>query len=266
VALTGYQPEIRILTVMACQLSRWGMSDMCAPFWRLYCNQDPGAALVLDGVEVPIVPGQLIAIPPETPCASRLLTPVHHTYIHFVARPPFAALPRRIYAWPLPSALRLQVDSLVERLEHADERDVQLAMTALLLATWALCHLPVADLRLDRRDPRIDRVLALMEDEADAGLSNTDLARVAGMHPAAFARRFRQVTGTTPQAMLLSRRVERAANLLVHGDGEVAAVAEATGFCDRAHFSRVFSKLRGMGPAAFRDLMRAERSGPRGFQ
>jgi AraC-like DNA-binding protein len=264
VALTSYQPEIRILTVMACQLSRWGMDDMRAPYWRLYVNRGSGAAVVLEGREIPITPGSLVAIPPETPCASRLTAPVHHTYIHFVARPPFAALPRRVYTWPLEPDLRRQVEALVARLVHADERDVQVAMTAQLLATWALCHLPSSDLRLDRRDPRIDRVLAMMEDETDAAWSNADLARIAGMHPAAFARRFRQVTGTTPQAMMLSRRVERAANLLVHGDGEVTAVAEETGFCDRAPFSRVFKKLRGMGPAAFRDLMRADRSGRRG--
>lgn len=258
-ALTGYQPEIRILTAMACRLQRWGLDDMRAPYWRLYRNREDGAALVLDGERHPIPAGVLVAVPPETPCASRLDAPVHHTYLHFVARPPFAALPRQIYAWQPPRELAAMVDELDELLERTDERDVRVGMLAHLLATWALCRVPPADLRLDRQDPRIDRALAAIEGDEMGALGNGDLARIAGMHPAAFARRFRQITGTTPQGMAMSRRIERAANLLVHGDGDVVAVAAATGFCDRAHFSRAFSKQRGMGPAAFRDLMLADR-------
>ena len=261
--LAGYQPELRILTVMACHLGRWKLDDMRAPFWRLYRNREEGAAVVLDGRELPITAGRLVAIPPETPCAARLHAPVHHTYLHFVARPPFARLPRRIYVWDPPSELAAQVDELVARLERADERDVRVAMLAHLLATWALCRIPLDDLALDRQDPRIDRALAAIEDDESGGLTNTDLARLAGMHPAAFARRFRQVTGTTPQGMALSRRIERAANHLVHGDGDIDAVAAATGFCDRAHFSRAFKKLRGVAPGAFRDLMWADRGRPR---
>lgn len=259
----AFQPEIRLLTVMASQLERWRLDDMRAPYWRLYRNREPGMELLLDGEAHPVRPGELVAIPPETPCAGRLSAPVHHTWIQFVARPPFAALPRRIYRWRPPEALLADADELVGLLERGDEREVRVAMLAQLLVTWALCRVPLADLRLDRRDPRIDRALVAIEGDEFGALGNADLARIAGMHPAAFARRFRQITGTTAQAMATAGRIERAANLLVRDQGDIAAVAEATGFCDRAHFSRTFKRLRGMTPGAFRDLMRGQRPGAR---
>ncbi len=40
--------------------------------------------------------------------------------------------------------------------------------------------------------------------------------------------------------------------MLSHSEISIKDVAEATGFCDRYHFSRVFKQLRGVGPAEYR--------------
>ena len=49
-----------------------------------------------------------------------------------------------------------------------------------------------------------------------------------------------------------ARRIELAGVLLHNSAKKIEEIAAATGFCDRYHFSRVFKRLRGMGPAEFR--------------
>jgi transcriptional regulator GlxA family with amidase domain len=47
-------------------------------------------------------------------------------------------------------------------------------------------------------------------------------------------------------------RVREAAKLLLQTDASIDAIAEQTGFPNRAHFSRVFKQVTGAAPAGFR--------------
>ena len=55
------------------------------------------------------------------------------------------------------------------------------------------------------------------------------------------------------------QRVERACVLLHATGNSIEQIAEATGFCDRYHFTRVFTRLRGVSPAAFRKTLTTPR-------
>jgi len=88
-------------------------------------------------------------------------------------------------------------------------------------------------------------------------IRNADLAELAHMNVNSFSRLFRQATGETPQAHLTRLRVEEACVLLHEAALAIPDVAEATGFCDRYHFTRVFRKGRGMTPGAFRRMLAA---------
>ena len=46
--------------------------------------------------------------------------------------------------------------------------------------------------------------------------------------------------------------MREAARLLVQGDATLEAIAERTGFPNRAYFSRVFKQVTAESPAAFR--------------
>jgi AraC-like DNA-binding protein len=48
------------------------------------------------------------------------------------------------------------------------------------------------------------------------------------------------------------RVVDDTCRLLHHSHLTAKEIAERAGFWDRGHFSRVFRRLRGMGPAEFR--------------
>ena len=52
------------------------------------------------------------------------------------------------------------------------------------------------------------------------------------------------------------RRVERAKELLRHGDDTLAAIAAAVGFADQSHFTAAFRRETGLTPGRFRAAAR----------
>lgn len=65
-------------------------------------------------------------------------------------------------------------------------------------------------------------------------------------------RRFKQMTGKSFTEYLSDKRIARAVELLVHTDGTVAEIGEATGYLDYFYFSKVFKKKMGITPSAYR--------------
>jgi AraC family transcriptional regulator len=97
---------------------------------------------------------------------------------------------------------------------------------------------------------RLKLVHEYIEEKLDEPLTTEDMAAVAGVSPAHFAREFKRATGKTPHAFVVGRRIERARKLLV-GGGSIADTAVQCGFTDQAHLSRLFKRHLGVTPGAF---------------
>jgi AraC family transcriptional regulator len=67
-----------------------------------------------------------------------------------------------------------------------------------------------------------------------------------------FSRRFRQTVGVAPHKWLLSFRVDLAKNLLRKQEKTLSDVALVCGFADQSHFTRVFTRMTGISPGAWR--------------
>ena len=67
-----------------------------------------------------------------------------------------------------------------------------------------------------------------------------------------FSRAFRISTGLPPHQWLLRQRVKAAKQLMTIRDLPLSEVAVSAGFADQSHFTRVFSVLVGVSPAAWR--------------
>lgn len=67
-----------------------------------------------------------------------------------------------------------------------------------------------------------------------------------------FSRAFHVSTGQSPHQWLTQRRLERAAGMLQGGTESLAQIASLCGFCDQSHFTRVFSRERGVAPGYWR--------------
>jgi AraC family transcriptional regulator len=100
---------------------------------------------------------------------------------------------------------------------------------------------------------KLRAALEYMEEHLDAELALDDLAAVVHLSPYHFARQFKASTGLPPHQFLITRRVERAKQLLRGGDDlSLAQVAAHTGFWDQGHFTRHFKRLVGVTPNQFR--------------
>ena len=78
------------------------------------------------------------------------------------------------------------------------------------------------------------------------------LARAAHLSPAHFSREFRRAFGETPHQYLLTRRLERAAELLRNTDRPVIEVCLAVGLRSLGSFTTSFGRVFGVSPTAYR--------------
>ena len=103
----------------------------------------------------------------------------------------------------------------------------------------------------------INQVLAYMVGHVGEPLSESDVARYAGMLPSSFSRFFRRQTGV-PFIQYLNRlRVQRACELLLGSQLSVTDICYACGFNNVSNFNRRFLALQSMSPSQYRRRHRA---------
>jgi AraC family transcriptional regulator len=91
-----------------------------------------------------------------------------------------------------------------------------------------------------------------IEEHLDGSPSLEQMAATAHLSVYHFARQFRAATGLPPHQYVISRRVERAKQLLQEGDLSLAEVAAAAGFADQSKLSHTFKRVVGVSPRQFR--------------
>lgn len=102
-------------------------------------------------------------------------------------------------------------------------------------------------------DPQIGEALRLMHTEPSHGWTVPALARAVSMSRSAFSERFRQLVGETPLKHLTQWRMVRAAALLRDlRPVTMAEVAEAVGYESESSFGKVFKRVMGTSPGAYR--------------
>jgi transcriptional regulator GlxA family with amidase domain len=102
-------------------------------------------------------------------------------------------------------------------------------------------------------DKRVTAAKAYLDRHLSYRVTLADLAREAHLSAEHFSVLFRRVTGQTPMTYVRFRRMEAARGLLATSAASIAEVARAVGFPDPFHFSRVFHRLVGTSPSAYRE-------------
>jgi AraC family transcriptional regulator len=131
-------------------------------------------------------------------------------------------------------------------------------------ARWLASHLLLNHARWwdpssDRRsadiitDRRLERVIDFMCAHIAEPLTMARLAKEAGISVHHFARRFREQTGLTPSAYLLTLRIEAAKRLLGTTDLPVAEIGASCGYSNPAAFGAMFLRHVGVTPRLFRE-------------
>lgn len=100
----------------------------------------------------------------------------------------------------------------------------------------------------------INRARARIDDDPSTPLSLEELAKIAGVSPFQLVRGFSRATGLTPHAYLIQSRLHLARQMIAQG-ATLADAAQACGFADQSHMTRLFVRNYGMPPGVYAAAM-----------
>jgi YesN/AraC family two-component response regulator len=102
---------------------------------------------------------------------------------------------------------------------------------------------------------KIQQAVLFINDNYRTDIRLAAAAREAGMSLAHFSRIFKKVMGLSYQNYLNGRRITKAKKLLRASAQSITEIAVSLGFADPTGFGRIFKKLTGHTPSAFRRLL-----------
>ena len=113
-------------------------------------------------------------------------------------------------------------------------------------------HLPAAPASAE--PPLVNRARAYIDAHQQEDLHVEDVSKALNISVFYFCKVFKKATGMTFTEYLSKVRVLKARTLLENPHVRVAEVAFAAGFQSLTHFNRIFRKLTGQSPTAYRAL------------
>jgi AraC family transcriptional regulator len=98
----------------------------------------------------------------------------------------------------------------------------------------------------------LGRVRELLRSRFAEGVSLAEVAAEAGVHPVHLASVFRRCLGCSVGEFVRRCRVEYAAEQLARRGRPLPEIALEAGFADQSHLTRIFKRVTGLTPAAYR--------------
>jgi len=242
--------SIRVLACNRVTLTAWDHENLSSPFWRIYWNGSRGWFITFGGRTTALDPGSVIVIPPFTAFRAHSEKSATQFYIHFDIESTIAPFKSGIYQFPITESIKSAMVNMTG--DAAPEQALLNTIKANFLCCYYLRRLPEESMGRVHYSRPIMAAMGIMARNMEKPFSNPALARAAGMNVNSFIRLFQKEAGVPPQKWYLEKRINRASLLLSHTNKSIDEIAGETGFCDRAHFSRVFGKLKNTGPAQYR--------------
>jgi AraC family transcriptional regulator len=112
---------------------------------------------------------------------------------------------------------------------------------------------------------RLRRMTEYIHQNLDKDLTLAELADVVYMSPYHFARLFKGSTGVPPHHFVVQQRIAHARGVLATTGRSIAEISRLVGFRTPSHFTRVFRRVLGTTPGAYRTAAwQADRRGREG--
>lgn len=250
--------------------SGWTLSPHQHPFFQIiYCLGGRGT-LTIGGESHPLAPRTLFLIAPAHPHGLVATSAVKTLDIKFRVRD--VRLRRELLRMP---AVWRRADKglahLLERIRHEGElrqpyfREVCAAsLLDMLIALVRLhgrsgTHAASSDQQYPADLPEgaltdavARRAVRYLHQHYAHQLTLRELSRVLGISERHLRTRVQQALGQSPPRYLAQYRVDRAKDLIAHREFALKDVAARTGFKSIHHFTRTFTRLAGLPPAAWR--------------
>ncbi len=227
----------------------WETEEHLRPVWKLYWNRSDGAVLKHKDRAYPLKANHLFLIAPLTHYVPLCPVEVNHLYVHFHLPGELARMPQGVWpAGPSPynwKDLARPLEKGIKTYKHQ----------ARLLAL--VCHgiSTLSETLFDKGEASpLNEIIIWLENNIEKNCSNRRLEEISGLSQDTLNRYFLKETGMSPQVYVRRLRASRAATLLRRTTLSVDEIAERCGFCDRAHFHKVFRKTSGQTPVSFRKM------------
>lgn len=238
----GYRPKCR----------GWLYQSVCSPYWRLYYNSRSGHSIQVGGGMLALGPEHFVLIPPQCIFHCHGVEPAPHFWIHFsYPRPLVQSPPKPVLIPPREADLKiiraLQISRIEQSYPTPTEKDLFLGMGLVhaILTRQELAWMPALP-------DALQKILVHIEKNFCSELTNGDLAKIGGLSEAGLARIFKKYLHTSPTLHVLHLRVQKVGRLLKTTQESIDQIADATGFYDRFHLSKIFKKITGKTPSQFR--------------
>src|ERR1041385_2182 len=98
-----------------------------------------------------------------------------------------------------------------------------------------------------------------IDEHSEEEVSLTKVAKLVNISPNHLSDKFKEVTGVNFVDYIARTRTAKARELLANSNLRISEIAFAVGFQSLSQFNRVFKKLTGKSPSAYRDA-RAKRT------
>lgn len=101
---------------------------------------------------------------------------------------------------------------------------------------------------------QIERSKLIISENINKSFSQTEVASEVGLSYSLFRKKFKEYTGFSPCQYQIQLRINKAKDLLRHGDQTPLEIAASLGFESSDYFYRIFKKKVGITPTEFRKM------------
>ncbi|GAB2571552.1 AraC family transcriptional regulator [Paractinoplanes abujensis] len=175
---------------------------------------------------------------------------------HLLWTGPYAERRRGILSTHLGGPERAACFAHLDALAALRSRPVHLhradQIAQVVLALGCVARAVGADVRSEPQHPAVVEVMRRIESDPARNWTLAELSDGLHLAPGYLVRRFKSVTGLPPVAFLARHRVELAAEMLLHTDRTVRAIAESVGWPDQNYFARRFRAHYGLTATDYR--------------
>jgi AraC-like DNA-binding protein len=138
-------------------------------------------------------------------------------------------------------------------IEGDEEGAIEFVRRASVLAGGAdIDDMPQPSMRGGLAPWQAERVKRHIESEFAGRINIDELAQITRLSTSYFSAAFRTSFGTSPHDYICRRRVDHAKHLMLNSDTPLCEIALDCGFADQSHLCRVFRRITGQTPAAWR--------------
>lgn len=171
-------------------------------------------------------------------------------------RTQFARTARQLLAWGMKVDLKRVEDAYFHtRVLTSKEYEAVLRLLAIFAQHLALVSNQLLVQQAHAEPPLITQAKQFIVEHQGEELSLNAVAKAVNTSTFYFCKMFKKATGLRFTQYLSRVRVEKAKNLLLNPNLRVSEIAYEVGFQSLTHFNRVFKRVTGQSPTAYREQL-----------